>query len=210
MRGTDSVHKAMTDAVTALLVILPYVEAELTEKKRNPYGGFGSGKGGHGQLAAWNAQAAMLLFDIHIGARELECNLRYQVAGTIWVRGGSERNTARCIRGLPSLAAGAPHDVAVLVIRKLESWTYRGELILGRTEPLSRLPRLPGESEPRCPYCSRPGTLRVRHATGIVSCLHPACRDSEGRKPAGRIELGAYSGEPMIAWADGMTGVMAA
>lgn len=208
MRATDSVHAALADAAAELLALLPYVEAELTQKKRNPYGGFGSGKGGHGQLAAWNTQAAMLLLDIHTGARELESDLRYQVAGTLWIRGGSEKNTAHCIKGLPSLAAGVPRDVAVLVIRRLESWIYRAELILGRTEPLSRLPRLPGEPEPACPYCER-ATLRVRHATGVVACIHPACRDGNGRRPAGHIELGAYSGEPMIAWSDGMTGVAA-
>lgn len=209
MRSSDSLHTRLTGTTGELITLMPLIEAELPEKKRNPYGGFGSGKGGHGPLCAWNVQAAMLILDVHVGARELESNLRYQVAGTFWVRGGSEANTEHCLKGLPALAAGAPYDVAVLAIRRLESWIYRGKLILGLAEPLSRLPRLPGESEPVCPYCERKGTLRVRHATGVVTCLHPACRDSNDKKPAGRIELGKYSGEPMIAWADGMTGVAA-
>jgi len=104
---------------------------------------------------------------------------------------------------------GFPYDVQVVTIRKLESWIYRGRLVLGEAEPVSRLPRLPGEEEPRCPYGNHKGTLRVRHATGVVTCLHPVCRDSNGDKPIGRIELGQFSGEPMIAWADGTTGVAA-
>jgi hypothetical protein len=149
------------------------------------------------------------VLDVHIGARELEFNLRYQVAGTVWVRGGSEANTERCLQGLPSLAMGAPYDVQVTAARKLESWIYRARLILGETEPLSRLPRLPGEAEPACPYCRSKGTLRVRHASGVVTCLRPTCRDSDDKRPAGRIELGVFSGEPIVAWADGLTGVAA-
>lgn len=209
MRTADSVHTQITGNVGELLTLLPRVETELPEKKRNPYGGFGSGKGGHGQLAAWNAQAAYWLLDVHIGSRELETNLRYQIAGTFWVRGGSEANTEHCLKGLPSLAAGAPYDVAVFATRKLGSWIYRARLILGEAEPISRLPRLPQQAEPRCPYCLRKETLRVRHASGVVVCLHPACRDSNDRRPVGRIELGTYSGEPMVAWADGLTGVAA-
>lgn len=210
MRTTDSVHTRLTDNTAELIALLPRLEAELPEKKRNPHGGFGSGKGGHHPLAAWNVQAAMLILDIHVGARELETNLRYQVAGTVWVRGGSETNTEKCLKGLPSLAMGVPYDVQVMAIRRTESWIYRGRLVLGDAEPVSRLPRLPGEPEPACPYGPHKGTLRVQHLTGVVRCLHPACRDSNGNKPSGRIELGAYSGEPLIAWADGVTGVAAA
>jgi hypothetical protein len=202
-------HSRLSDNTAELIALLPRLEEELPEKKRNPYGGFGSGSGGHHPLAAWNVQAAMLILDVHVGARELECNLRYQIAGTIWVRGGSEGNTERCLKGLPSLAMGVPYDVQVTALRRMESWIYRGRLVLGDAEPVSRLPRLPGESEPRCPYGEHKGTLRVRHTTGVVTCLHPACRDGNGQKPVGRIELGVYSGEPLIAWADGTTGVAA-
>lgn len=209
MRAADSVHTRLADNTAELIALMPRLEAELPEKKRRPYGGYGSGSGGHGPLCAWNIQAAMLILDIHIGSRELECNLRYSVTGSVWLRGGSDANTEHCLKGLPSLAMGAPYDVQVAAIRRTESWIYRARLVLGDTDPVSRLPRLPGEAEPACPYGSHKGTLRVRHSTGVVTCLHPACRDSNGRKPVGRIELGTYSGEPLIAWADGMTGVAA-
>lgn len=209
MRDSDSVYQQLADHVAELIALIPRLEEEIPEKRRNPYGGFGSGKGGHGQLAAWNTQAAYLLLDVHIGARELELNIRYQVSGSIWIRGGSTGNTISCLRNLPSLAAGVPHDVAAGAVRKTGSWVFRGQLVLGQVEPLSRLPRLPGEAEPCCPFGNHKGTLRVRHASGVVACIHPACRDANNQRPVGRIELGAYSGEPVIAWADGTTGVAA-
>lgn len=204
-----ALHTRITDAVADLAALLGKLEDEVPEKKRSPYGGFGTGKGGHGPLCSWNTPAAMLVLEIHEGIREIEQNLRYHTSGVLRERGDSPGNTSKCMAGIPALAAGAPHDVVMGACRKIESWCYRAGLVLGQIDPVSRLPRLPGEKDPKCPYCQTSGTLRVRHATGIVTCLRPGCRDSNGDRPRGKIEVGSYSHEPIIAWADGQTGVAA-
>ena len=210
-KNGGSLHVRVSDAVDTLTDLLPRLEAEVPAKKKNPYGGHGSGQGGHPPLTSWNSQAAMLILDIHAGVRELETNLRYAVTGVVRSRGGSDGNTARALASLIAMCAAADYAAVVIVCRKLESWAWRARMILGDVEPFARLPRLPGESEPRCPFGDppHPGTLRVRHATGLVICLHPGCKDSEGNRPQGRIEIGSFSGEPLIAWASGETGVAA-
>lgn len=207
MRTQPALHERVADNVTCLTALLVRLEDELPEKKRNPHGGFGSGKGGHGPLAAWNTQAAMLVLEVHAGARELETNLRYSLTGALRNRGGSSRNTEVSLQNLVTLSAGADYAAVMVVIKKLDQWVWRGRIILGDAEPMARLPRLPGEADPACPYCRSSGTLRVRHSTGVVICLRPGCRDSEGNRTAGRVEVGTFSGEPSIVWADGMTGV---
>ena len=211
MRNPVALHVRITDAAAALDAIIQRAEDEIPEKKRNPHGGFGSGKGGHGPLAAWNSQAALWILEVHQGLRETEQNLAYGITGRLRdQRGGSDRNTRKILSSLPSLAAGADYAVAMDLARKLERWAFRGRLILGEIEPLARLPRLPGQPDPACPFCKSIGTLRVRHATGVVVCLKPSCRDSDGNRPQGRIEIGAYSGEAGLAWSDGTSGVAAA
>ena len=201
MRSSQSLHVRITEDVEELAALLARLEAEITEKTRRPYGGYGSGQGGHPPLASWNAPAAMLVMDVHAGARELETNLKHRLTGRIRSRGGSSGNTTKCLAGLPALCAGVDYHDAAAALKKLESWIFRARLVLGDADPVSRLPRLPGEAEPVCPFCHCPGSLRVRHQTGAVMCLRPSCRAS------GRIEVGPYSGEPSIAWFDGSTGV---
>jgi hypothetical protein len=198
----------MSDATAGLGEVYEKVEAEITEKRRNPHGGFGSGKGGHYPLAAWNNQAAMWVLDVHAGLREAEQDLAYGITRRVRPpRGGSERNTEKILAGLPSLSAGADYVVVRALAKRLENWSFRGQLILGLVDPYSRLPRLPGQGDPQCPFCSSPGTLRVAHATGIVVCLRPGCADSNGNRTRGRIEPGRFSGEQSIVWSDGQTGV---
>jgi len=209
MRSPVALNVRVSDACLLLSRLLVKLEDELPEKRRLPYGGYGTGSGGHGPLAAWNTQAAMLILDIHAGARDLEVNLRYQVAGIVRSRGGSDGNTAKCLLNLPALCAGLDYAAVMIAVKRLEGWIWRARLILGDAEPFARLPRLPGESDPACPFC-KSSTLRVRHATGMVICLRPACKDGNGNRPQGRIEVGSYSAEPILAWADGTTGVAAA
>lgn len=207
MRIPVALNVRVTDAIADLTALMSKLEEEIPEKRRNPHGGFGSGKGGHGPLASWNTPAAMLVLDIHAGVREIEVNIRHMLTGKIRDRGDSGGNTVRALSSLSDLCAGADHATVVLTCRKLESWIYRGRMILGEIEPVSRLPRLPGQGDPACPFCNKPGTLRVRHSTGVVTCLNPACKDGDGVKPLGRIEVGSFSAEPLLAWRDGTTGV---
>lgn len=207
MRAAPSVFTRVTDDCTELAALLSRLEGEVPEKKRNPHGGYGSGKGGH-HNPAWNAPAAMLVMDIHYGVRELETNLKYEIAGTIRSRGASAGNTWKCLEGLPGLVSGLDHSGARLVLQKLESWINRARMILGDAEPLSRLPRLPGQTEPLCPYC-RGASLRYRPFSGTVRCIRPGCKDSNGERPAGQLTTGQYSGQPILAWADGQSGAHA-
>lgn len=207
MRSPVALHTRVTDATAALAELLERLEAEIPEKRKNPYGGAGSGKGGHAPLASWNSQAAMLVMDIHAGVRELEVNLRYSVTGVVRSRGSSDGNTAKSLSVLPSICAGCDYDAVKAACKQMESWIWRARTVLGEVDPFSRLPRLPGAGDPACPFCQSKGTLRVRHSTGVVICLKPSCKDSEGNRPQGRIEVGSFSGEPLIAWASGETGI---
>jgi hypothetical protein len=207
MRPPVALHVRVVDDVAALTALLERLEAELPEKKRNPHGGYGSGKGGHHPLSSWNSQVAMLVLDIHGGTRDLETNLRYAISGSLRGRGGSDGNTRKSLANLVSLCAGTDYAGVMVVCKQLESWIWRGRLVLGEAEPFSRLPRLPGQGDPACPFCKSPGTLRVRHATGVVICLRPGCQDSEGNRTSGRIEIGSFSGDPSIVWGDRTTGV---
>jgi hypothetical protein len=210
MRSPVALHVRITEDVAVLTGLLDRLEAELPEKKRNPHGGHGAGKGGHHPLAAWNSQIAMLVMDIHGGAREIELDLRYSVTGALRFRGGSDRNTQKSLSNLVPLCAGCDYAAVQLVAKRLEAWIWRARMVLGDAEPFSRLPRLPGQSDPRCPFCKTAGSLRVKHATGVVICLRPGCCDSDGNRTTGRVEVGPYSGQPLIAWASGETGVAGA
>jgi hypothetical protein len=171
MRSPASLFTRISDDCAELAGLLTRLEAEVPEKKRQPYGGYGSGQGGHPPLASWNAPAAMLVMDVHAGTRELETNLKHRLTGRIRSRGGSSANTSKCLELLPSLCAGVDYHDAATALKKLESWIFRARLVLGDADPVSRLPRLPGEAEPACPFCRCPGSLRVRHQTGAVMCL---------------------------------------
>ena len=211
MRSPVALHVRITDAAAALGAVYARVEAEITEKSRNPFGGFGTPKGGHPALAAWNAQAAMWILDVHQGLREAEQNLAYGITRRLRPpRGGSERNTVKILGSLPSMAAGADYTVVKELARRLEAWEFRGRLILGLVEPFARLPRLPGQPAPACPYCRTADSLRYRPVTGQVRCIRPGCTDSKGGRPDGLLTTGKLSGEPQLEWADGETGVAGA
>lgn len=207
MRSPVALHVRVADDVAALTGLLVRLEEELPEKRKNPHGGHGSAKGGHHPLSSWNTQVAMLILDIHAGARDLETDLKYQVTGRIRTRGGSDGNTAKCLAGLPALCAGLDYAAVHLTCKKLESWIWRSRMVLGDVEPFSRLPRLPGRKDFGCPFCKTSGSLRVHHGKGVVICLKPDCKDSQGNRPRGRVEVGQFSEERLIAWTDGTTGV---
>src|SRR5271166_6065649 len=114
MRSPVALHVRVTDNVAALEGLLERLEEELPEKKKNPFGGHGSGKGGHPPLTSWNTQVAMLTLDIHAGVRELEANLRYAISGRLRSRGGSDGNTVRSLRSLPALCAGSDYTAVDL------------------------------------------------------------------------------------------------
>jgi hypothetical protein len=159
-----------------------------------------------GSSPSWHAQAAYLVLDLQRLSRVLENRLRAEVSGTELKRGGSDHNTHLALQALLALAEAASLDATRETWRALDRWCQRGRVTLGEVEPMQRLPRLPGQPEPRCPYCTF-ATLRYQPLSGLVRCLNPTCLDGHERRPVARVELGPYSGSPILAWADGYTGL---
>jgi hypothetical protein len=146
-------------------------------------------------------------------SRGIELRLRLMTGGSVSVRGGSDLNTALALQTLPSLAAGVQGDLdlegAWQCWAILDRWCNRAQLVLGEVEPLTRVPRLPGQKEARCPWCHCQ-TLRYQRQAGLVRCVNPACLDGTGQRPLAQVELGRLSGEPLLVWRDGAVGVVAA
>ena len=200
-----SMHSRVSAAVEKLVPLIEQLEAELPHKPVTPAGR--SSQGGHGPLASWNTPAAMLIMEIHAGVREIEQDVRYMLSGHLRTRGSSHENTLAALNGLPSICAGIDYSQALRVAQKLEKWIWRARLTLGQVEAFSRLPRMPGQPEIPCPYC-RASTLRFRPTKGLVRCVNPDCVDGNGRRPAARVEVGDFSQQPILAWADGGTGLV--
>jgi hypothetical protein len=207
MPKAPPIYTRITDACADLAGLLQRLETEMPFRRREGFTAGGSpSKGGHRPLAAWNTPVAMLIFTIHAGVRELDADLTYAVAHVIRPRGGAHKVTLILLERLPSLAAGADQHIAHRTARQVENWCGQARTVLGEAERWQRLPRQPGEPEPGCPWCKM-HTLRYKSFTGVVRCINPACKDSDGNSPQGRLEIGAVSGEPQLAWADNSTGV---
>lgn len=150
----------------------------------------------------WNAQAAYLIFDLAQLARGLERNLHLLISGTVPKRGSSGENTQLAIRALPDLALGVDTEVAGLVARQLETWCSAARTVIGEIEPLSRLPRLPGCGEIKCPWCQRE-SLRMQTQAGLIRCVNPICLDEDGNRPVAHVEL--IDNQPAFRWESGAT-----
>jgi hypothetical protein len=204
----SSLFTRMADSVEALAGLLERMEMELPEKVKHGWSAGSSPRGSVSHGPAWNAAVAFWVTEVHQGLRELERDVAYSITGRLRpLRGGSDGNTLKAASVLPALTSGTDYHSTMAVVKQIESWVFRGRLLLGDLEPFARLPRLPGQPAPCCPFCKSQDSLRYRPATGQVRCLMPACRDSQGNRPMGQMEVGAYSGEPMLAWSDGSTGV---
>jgi len=151
----------------------------------------------------WQSQAANLVMDLHAEARRMERLLVVTVVGTQGSepRGGSSENTKNALDALTVLTEITDDTDVWDILRSLERWIMRAEVVLGYREPVRRLPRQPGEGEPRCPWCQYL-TLRCLPASGRVSCVNPECRDDEGRKPRAVLSV-SLSGVSVLTWQDG-------
>jgi hypothetical protein len=202
----NSVYQRVESAATELAGLIPALQNETPHKPSHGYTVGGAPQGGHRPLASWNTPAAMLDLEIHAGIRDTEAVLQYQVAGVARPRGGADTVTQAICRHLPALAAGCDTATAQRVARQLETWCWRVRLVLGEREPWQHLPRLPGHTVPRCPWCTYM-TLRYKPLSGVVKCVNPACVDEEGRRPAARIDFGPATGEPILTWQDSTSGL---
>lgn len=201
-----AVYDRLSTAAAELVGLIDQLEAAVPHREQRGYREGGAPKGGSRPMAAWNTPVAMVILEIHAGARELETNLRYRAAGVVRSRGGSDSNTLAALDAVLSLAAGAGDGELRDAARRVEGWCWRARLALGQREPWLPLPRLPGRPVARCPFCNF-HTLRHKPLQGIIRCVNPACCDAEGARPVGRVEFGAYSDEPLLVWQDDSTGL---
>lgn len=160
-----------------------------------------------GSSPSWHSQAAYLVFELGAISRELEAGLRRRTTGSESIRGFSDANTFLALDAVVALTLSTSDAVDSLNI--LCRWVRRGREALGEVEPLSRLPRVPGQPELRCPYCTFL-TLRYQQHAGLVRCVNPNCLDDDERRPLAYVELGRLSHEPILAWRDGSSGLGAA
>lgn len=159
----------------ALEVSLPYKESKNDERVRRQ------------KLSAstipWHGPAAGLTTDFHSEVRRLEVNLKSLVTGIQGVRrGSSERNTRLAVESIVNLAEAVDDQAVRGVLGFFDRWVRRAEAVFNPDKGLHRVPRDPGESELRCPWCTFQ-TMRWQPATGILVCINPECRTDKDIRP---------------------------
>jgi hypothetical protein len=164
-----------------------------------------TGKLDHSQ-PPWNGAIAHAYLDLHAYARELEALYRLAAGFPARPRGGSDPNTENALKAVLRLAEKVDDKRVADATRMLCTWCNRARMVLGELEPPRRLPRAPGKSEPRCPYCKKM-TLRSQLMAGIVRCINPDCRDNDGKRPLAKMEWSEFSNDWVLAWQDGTAGV---
>ena len=100
------------------------------------------GKIDHSQ-PPWNAPAAGLIMELHAWTRFTERLWRRCAGLPARPRGGSHLNTWKALQGLYGLSEAVDDALVAEDTRWLSSWCRRASIVLGETESLKRLPRLP-------------------------------------------------------------------
>lgn len=155
----------------------------------------------------WNAPVAHLLTEMHRLSRFLEDEFRLHLHMAWQPRGGSDENTIFALNAVVSLAEAVEESsYLIFATQSLGSWNSRSLVILGDRDLPQRLPRNVGQSEPRCPYCTRL-TLRFWSSRGEVRCINPECLDETQRRPVARMEYSIIARDWVLAWRDGSVGV---
>jgi hypothetical protein len=178
-------------------------------------GGSGGGPG-----EPWNSQAAHAYFGATAEVRQIEADLRLQVAGTVMDhRGGSDENTAAALEAVTALAEGLPAHVLTqrdgkgpcccdlcVVSRRMARRIFVLQALpaIDLARAWRPLPRCKGTRPHRCPYCGR---FELRYAPGTltVTCFMPGCLDADGEQPfarVGRSRVGDL--RPVLVWNDGL------
>jgi hypothetical protein len=187
----DNVVKHAWSTYCALELMLPYPEIRRGEPVNVTL---------VGSSPAWHGTAAGLVLELHAQARRLECQLQYTITGRLRApRGGSEANTSYALQALPKLAEAVDDQTALGVLRALETWVHRTAVIFSPDQVLHHLPRQPGETPYRCPWCTYQ-TMRWRPATGIIVCVNPVCQDDTGRRPRWSAEFDVVDSQLRFTW----------
>jgi hypothetical protein len=117
------------------------------------------------------------------------------------LRGGSAANTRKALEAVQRLCEGADDHMALSATRTLRHWLKQALIALGEMEAPRRIPRLPGEKEPSCPWCAN-HTLRMLPLEGLIVCVTPKCTDEDGRKPRARMQFSSHVGDFVLVWQD--------
>lgn len=186
-------------AINDAIVLNQRLEDIIAEKPGVPDTGY------HGKVShsppPWNSPAANAITDLHAWTRKNERFMASMLNLPERVRGGSSDNTEVCLRRLESLAEASTNDIVAMLKRELNTWCRQAGIVLGETEAAKRLPRMKGESEPRCPWCKH-DTLRQLARDGKIFCIDITCIDEEGRRPSATLEY--FQGDMVLRWQDGV------
>ena len=159
-----------------------------------------TGTGQPSSRPPWNQAAASAAMDAHEGLRRLEASLRLAVTGhTGPRRGGSDASTAAAIAAIEALGNGVTAHAMAQAAKILDKWSRQIQELpaVDQAEPWRRIAAT-------CPYCKF-DMLRVRPRSGEVTCLrYGACRDMDGRHPAGHLDASRLTGDWGIRWNDGL------
>jgi hypothetical protein len=160
-----------------------------------------------GSAPPWNTAAAAAVLDAHEGIRRAEASLRRQVTGHPGDRrGGSTVNTYRALDAVVRLAEAIPDEDRVRIARILRRWDAATRRLTAVDQLARWIPirAQAGGRPPACPYC-RTFSLRVAERSGVIVCFYPGCADADGERPYGRLDMSRITGDPVIAWNDGLT-----
>ena len=207
-RSADTPYVRIKDSATQALLIYAQLQQVTVFQSKIP--GFSSGKVIHSQ-PPWNAAVAFSYLELHSLSRDLEDKFRYYSDQPARGRGGSDENTRLALESVINHTESVPESAVLSAIRDLESWIRRARIVLGELELPQRLPRLPGQAEPSCPFCKR-RTLRMLPLRGVVTCIMPLsiCKDDEGRKAFAKMEFSAFTQDFELVWQDDVVGIPAA
>lgn len=199
-----AIREALKESVQHAISLDVRLEALIAERPSRPSGNF-HGKIDHSQ-PPWHAPVAHCHFDLHALSRKLERELRSELNLPRRYRGGSSSNTPKALHAVNRLAQGADDFIVRLSTKELEKWSRRASIALELTEAPKKLPRLPGKSEPKCPFCEN-HTLRSKALVGEIYCINPQCKDDEGRKPKAQMEYSKVTGNWEVVWQDNIVGL---
>jgi hypothetical protein len=199
------------EACDLLAGYLPRLEAEAAEPSAE-----GPAPGMHGRPAAaplpGNPPALYALTAIRASARQLEGILKYAAGarrpGLLAVRGDSDANTLKALDAICNLIAIAGDDLYRIVISELEQRLNEARQVRAIDEA-EQWRYVRGRA---CPYC---GCYFIKvlldaagRPSGQAKCHAVGCADRNGYRPVATMGTDGH-GIPVLAWADGLTELVA-
>ena len=147
---------------------------------------------------------------LHQLARDIEAKFQLHADLPVRDRGGSSANTKLALESSVRLSEAVSEPSVADALIQLDRWLRRARVILGELEFPQRLPRLPGQAEPVCPFCKHK-TLRMFPLRGFIICINPSpeCRDEKGRKPRATMEYSNFTCQFELVWQDNVVGLPA-